>query len=425
LLIKCTTTKIIIALLLTLLRFEHALAGGYSLPPQTAKATTLGNAVTAGIDDPSAIYINPAGLSEVESNAIMSGLNYINTLSNVRNSGRRSINRHDDSFIPTLFANYHIPATNLTAGIGVYTPFGLAVTYDDDSFTRFAAVRAELKTVYVTPGIAWRPSPYLSVGGGVSFVHSSAVLSQAIFLGGPEGTLRITGTDNAFAYNVGILIKPHSQAKLGLTYRSRVDLNFNNADVKFRDAAVTGGAVTVVRAKDLHIPLPPVISAGFNWMINPDWAVEFAYDYTRWSEFRSLDARFSSALPALGGLVPIPGFAIPQNWKNTSTFRFGSSFKLPSNVQFRVGAILDETPIPGRTLSPAIPGADWLAITGGIGYASGNFTFDLGYMAVFYKDRRVNNDVLERGNPLNPVAPGSDNYQTFQNLVLINLGYRF
>ena len=414
-----------ISLVLVALSFGRVFAGGYALPPQTAKATTLGNAVTAGIDDPSAVYINPGALSGIEGNEVMAGLEYLNNISSVTNSGRRSTNRHPDNFIPTLFGNYHIPGTDLTAGIGLYAPFGLVVSYDGDSFTRFATVRTELKTAYLTPAIAWNPLPYLSVGAGASFVHSTALLSQRVFLGGPEASLRISGHDDAFAYNLGVLIKPSQELKIGITYRSRVDLNFDNSEVRFIDAAVTGGAVTRVRTKAVHVPLPPVISAGVNWRINPDWAVEFVYDYTRWSEFQNLSGQFNSPLPALGGAVLIPGFTIPQNWKNTSTLRFGSSFNLLENVQLRAGLDLDKTPIPSRTLSPAIPGADWLAATAGVGYTWKKLKVDVGYMAVFYKERKVNNDVLEGGNPLNPVAPGPDKYKTFQNIVLINLGYRF
>jgi len=417
--------KIFILLFVAALPARSAFAGGYAIPPQTAKATTLGNAVTAGIDDPSAVYINPAGLAEIEGNEILGDLNYINNISSVTNSGRRSGNTQDDNFIPALFGNYHIPSTDLTAGIGVYAPFGLSVSYDSNSFTRFASIQTKLKTFYITPSLAWRPLPYLSVGAGASFVHSSAVLSQAVYLGGPEGRLRITDSDDGFAYNLGIIVKPVSQVKLGLTYRSRVNLSFNNADVTFFDSPITGGAATLARAQGVHVPLPPVISTGINWMINPAWSVEFAYDYTRWTEFQSLNARFNPFLPALGGAVPIPGFTIPENWKNTSTLRFGTAYQLLESLQLRGGMILDQTPIPNRTLGPGIPGADWLAVTGGVGYNWKKFTVDLGYMAVFYKTRTVNNDVLEGGNPSNPVAPGPDKYHTFQNLVLISVKYRF
>src|ERR1043166_7510286 len=147
------TAETFIALLMLTLSLDDALAGGYAIPAQTAKATNLGNAATAGIDDPSAVYINPAALSEIKGNEIMGGLHYINNISSVTNSGRRSTNRHDDNFIPTLFGNYHIPGTDLTAGVGLYAPFGLAVSYDGDSFTRFSSVQTQLKTAYLTPAV--------------------------------------------------------------------------------------------------------------------------------------------------------------------------------------------------------------------------------------------------------------------------------
>ena len=129
-------------------------AGGYAIPPQTAKTQSMGSAATAGVNDPSAVYVNPAALSQVDGNQILAGLTYINTIGSVKNSGARSRNLHDDDFLPNLFANYHIPNSNFSLGIGSYTPFGLATTYKPGSFTRYAAERSELRTIFVTPTIA-------------------------------------------------------------------------------------------------------------------------------------------------------------------------------------------------------------------------------------------------------------------------------
>lgn len=405
--------------LLPLVAAPAAFGGGYAIPPQTASGIGLANAVTAGVTDPSAVYVNPGALTEVGGNQIMGGLIYINTISSIKNSGRTSVNRHDDSFIPTLFANYHIPNTDLTAGIGLYAPFGLATTYDAGSFTRFGAIRSELKTLYVTPSIAWKVNPYISVGGGLSFVHSSALFSRALFLGpGTEGRLRLTDTDNGYTFNVGILAKPHENIKFGFTYRSRVDLNFDTGTAKVADAT---GAISTARSKGTQIPLPPVISMGIFWQISPSWSAEFVHDYTHWSEFRHLKARFTPSL--LGGTLP--GLFIQELWKNTSTLRLGTSYQLTNDLELRGGLILDETPIPGTTLSPSIPGADLLTLNGGIRYNWSRMTFDLGYMAAFYKTRKVATNVLEAGNPANPVAPGPDKYRTFQNLVSFHIRYRF
>lgn len=414
--------KFLSLLLLLALTFTRSelWAGGFAFSEQTAKAVGQASALTAGIDDPSAVFFNPAALNEIEGNQMLGGGMYIKTESSVTNSGMKSSNKRDDSFVPTFFANYHIPKSDLSLGFGVYSPFGLATTYGENSFTRFAAIRSELRTMYVTPSAAWKATPWLSVGGGVSFVHSSALLSRAVFLGGPEAKLRITETDNAYGYNVGILIKPNNQLKFGVTYRSRVNLDFADADVKF---SIPPGTST--EANGIHVPLPPIISTGVNWQITPSWSLELVYDYARWSEFEHLKASFKT--PLLGGVIP--GLFIPQDWKNSSTVRLGTAYEINESFKIRAGITADETPIPTHTLGPAIPGADLLSLNAGIGYSWKDIKIDFGYMAVFYKTRKITNNVIETGGSATaipfPGAPGRDKYETFQNFVAIHLGYRF
>jgi len=105
-------------------------AGGFMVPHQTARGLGLASAVTAGVDDPSAVYYNPAALGEVSGDNILISGSYINVINSVENGGRKAVNQHDDNFLATLFANYHVPGTDFTIGMGMYTPFGLATTYE-------------------------------------------------------------------------------------------------------------------------------------------------------------------------------------------------------------------------------------------------------------------------------------------------------
>ena len=109
---------------------NEALGGGFAIPHQSARGLGLSNAMTAGVNEPSAVYYNPAALSEVQGNMLLANGSYINVISDVENSGRKSVNKHDDNFLATLFGNYHIPGSDFTIGMGAYTPFGLATTYD-------------------------------------------------------------------------------------------------------------------------------------------------------------------------------------------------------------------------------------------------------------------------------------------------------
>ena len=435
-------TQVLVAVVLLALHSSDGFAGGFMVPHQTARGLGLASAVTAGIDDPSAVYYNPAALSEVSGNNLLVSGSYINVVSSLENGGRTAVNKHDDNFLASLFANYHIPGTDFTIGMGTYTPFGLATTYEQP-FARFAAQRTELKTIFVTPAISWHPSKYFSVGAGFSFVHASGLFSRAVCFAPPgvpdpitratgctvpggllEGRLRLTDTANAFTYNVGLLAKPTDNVKVGFSYRARTDLIFNDADVKFR--GVGFAANRSIKASVRPIPLPPVIDVGVFWQINQSGGAEFVYEHARWSEFKRFAAVFPPTTVFLG--TPIPGFNLPEKWKDTGTLRLGSYYSLNKNWEIRGGLTLGESPIPNRTLNPAIPGADQLSLNGGLGYKWGALSVDLGYAAVFYKTRRITNNELE-GLPATGVpfagAPGKDKYETFNNFVSVSFGYRF
>ncbi len=420
--------------MILLWKADAALGGGFTIPHQSARGLGLSNALTAGVNDPSAVYYNPAALGEVQGNVLLANGSYINVVNDVENSGRNSVNKHDDNFLATLFGNYHIPGTDFTAGIGTYTPFGLATTYDRD-FTRFAAQRTELRTIYVTPAISWHPSKQFSLGAGLSFVHASGLFTRALcfdsaactaIVGSPaEAHLRVTDTQNAFTYNLGVLIKPTDTLKFGLSYRARADIRFKDADVKLGGLGFAANPTTKADVKPL--PLPPVINAGVFWQVTPAWGTELVYEFTRWSEFKNFKASFAP-IPLFFGLAPVPGFNLPQDWKNTSSVRFGTSYAINKTWEIRGGLSYDGGPTPNRTLNPSIPGGDSITLNAGVGYKWDRFGIDAGYMAVLYKTRRVNNSELEgtpaTGIPFNG-APGKDKYETFNNFLSLSASYRF
>jgi long-chain fatty acid transport protein len=171
-----------------------------------------------------------------------------------------------------------------------------------------------------------------------------------------------------------------------------------------------------------------VVSAGINWQINPKWSLEFVYDWTKWNDLQQLRFTFEDTLPAAAGNVPIPSLTVSADWKNTSTLRLGTHFQLNKSWDFLAGIAIEETPIPSSTLGPLVPGADILTLNGGIGYTWKKLTITLSYMAVFYENREVQNDILEAEQtaiPAQPFTPGPDKYETFNNFVSFSLGYRF
>jgi len=416
----------------------NALAGGYAIAEQTTRAVGVANARTAGVNDPSAVYHNPAALTEIDGNQLFGSINYINVQSNVQNSGDKSINRQNHNFIPTFFGNIHIPESKFTLGLGFYAPFGLSVSYDEDAFTRYAIIDAELSPYYINGAVGWRPSEMIAIGAGVSYVGASATLSRAIYLDallgfpGPslsDASAKINGRTETATFNLGLLLKhPSLPLKFGITYRGRAFLDLKGADVKFQDAAILGGTETRTKVSKGSLVLPTVVSAGINWQINRKWSLEFVYDWTKWNDLQQFRFTFEDSLPAAGGAVPIPSLTASANWKNTSTLRLGTHFQLNESWDFLAGIAIDETPIPSSTLSPLVPGADILTLNGGVGYTWRKLTLTFSYIAVFYQDREVQNDILEAEQtliPAQPFTPGPDKYEIFNNFVSLSLKYRF
>lgn len=402
----------------------RSFAGGYFVPYQTARAVGLSNAVIAGVTDPSAVFYNPAALSEVDGNQLMLTGTYINVVNSVENGGRTAINSHDDNFAGSLFGSYHLAGTDFSGGIGLYAPFGLVNSYHD-RFTRFAARHSELKTYYLTPAIAWRPFPFVSLGAGISFVRASALLSRSFCFdpvfgcafAGVEEKIRLKDSDNTYAYNVGILLKPAKTIKIGFGYRGRADLHFDKADTK-----LSGVAAVKTKADIRPLPLPAIIDAGLFWRPITAWGVELVYEYQQWRRFKDLTVKF--AQPVFG----IQSITLARKWKDTRTLRLGGFYRLNEDWEFRGGTSVGESPIPNKTLNPAIPGADFFALNGGVGYRWDSVLLDLGYQAVFYKTRKVSNAQLEGAPPPGfpfSGAPGKDKYKTFNNFISASVGYRF
>lgn len=403
-------------------------AGGYYIPHQTARGVGLSNALTAGVDDPSAVYYNPAALGEIEGNQLLLSGSYINVVSSVENSGDKAFNEGRHNLSGSLFGNYHLNGTDFNLGLGIYSPFGLATSYSDD-FTRFAARQSQLRTYYLTPAVSWNPSPYFSMGAGASYIHASALLSRSLCfdpvlgcanhaLVAAEERIRLKDTDNTYGFNVGALVKPTDKIKIGFSYRGQTDLHFDNARAK-----LTGDFGPLNRKADVRpIPLPWILNVGFFYQINPAWGAEVVYERQGWSKFKDITAKFPN--PPFG----ISSITLPRKWNDTNTVRLGSFYRLNKNWELRGGLGLEQGPMPNRTLNPSIPGGDVLTLNGGIGYKWERFSLDLGYQAIFYKSKKVANGELEGAVPPGQPfagAPGRDKYRTFNNFVTVSAGYRF
>ena len=130
----------------------------------------------------------------------------------------------------TGFYVYNL-ARDWKLGVALVPLMGLAGDYSDTWAGRYIIEKEALITYALNPVVSYRIPDWLSIGGGMSVV--GAYFSGQTAINNPDpalgdGELKLKSTTVSFGGNVGVLVEPVSGTRLGVTYRSPVNLHFND-----------------------------------------------------------------------------------------------------------------------------------------------------------------------------------------------------
>src|SRR5437764_6892721 len=147
---------------------------GSRIPNQDAAAIARGNAFVATADNPSAMYYNPAGISQLEGqNAQAGSLFYLNIYADYESpSGAKTKNITKIIPVPQLGYTLTLKDMPFSFGLGVYAPFGLGLEWPDNAPFRNAALEADLAYITVNLVVAWLPDPTLLLEDEPNFDYS-------------------------------------------------------------------------------------------------------------------------------------------------------------------------------------------------------------------------------------------------------------
>jgi len=433
--------RVLAVLSVVALSATSARAAGFRLPEAGAKAMGMGFAFTAQADDPSAIYFNPAGLTQLDGQNVKVGATYVREnggtftgTTPLSGGAQISETQKDLTFlIPNAFYTRKV-SPRLVYGIGLFAPFGLGQEYEsrDTSYFRNQITKIELMTLAVNPTVAWKVNDMLSVGAGLDFLYGKARLEKTgvVFLGPPVNNLNIfkldlDGDGTAWGYNVGLLLTPSRQVRVGFAYRSPFHLQIKDGDVTLfgidntvpfvppgvTAATVFGGtSFTTKGSTTLNLPATAALGVAYT---RDRLTLEADVDWTFWHSYRALDIdiRDNKAL--------LPDSHTPKDWNDTAAFYVGGEYRVTDPLALRLGFRYDPTPVPAATMGPELPDADRLYYCAGAGYKHAGWTFDVAYMYIDKKDRTVNNINLTAGTGFNGTWKGD------AHLVALDIGYRF
>jgi long-chain fatty acid transport protein len=328
--------------------------------------------------------------------------------------------------VPTLF--YARPLTDerdFWFGLAVTSPWGLGVDYDDDWFGRYDSIETRLTTINLSPSVAYRVTDWLSIGAGVNIEYADAKLSSALpdtlAPGGPsaatDGVNKFTGDSFGAGFNVGVLLKPRPDTKIGLHYRSAVqhDLEGRVKVTNLQGALAAGNGRFTADAK---LNEPDVASIGIVHEPIPGTRLFAEAQWSNWSRFQELRVKFDDGQA---------DSVRTQDWKDTWSFYGGIEQRLLDRWTVRAGAGYEPTPTVDAHRSTSLPDGDRLRLAVGLSYEwSEQLRIDFGYAHVFADRENID---LTRSFYDGSAAAGSVTTRARANLFIndfaLRVSYRF
>jgi long-chain fatty acid transport protein len=404
-----------------------SLASGFALIEQSVSSmgTAYANG-SSGMDDASTIFFNPATMTRLQGSNVSGGIHVIHSSTDVDakgtyNSANPTIdavglggvstgnNGKDDISLTAAVPHggySHQLNDQMWVGLSINSYFGLKTKYDNDWVGRYHAIKSDLKTVNFNPTFAFAVTETTSIGLGVNALYADGELTNAVDAG--LGTLqavppgsppffwepgssdldsraKLEGDDWGYGWNVGLMLEPTSSSRIGLHYRSKVDLTLDGS------ARVSGPLVNFDNDAELDVTLPASASVSALHAFNPRWTVMADITWTKWDDLDELRAEID---PSGKNTVPVKSSLTKLNWENSIRVAAGASYRYNKTWLFRSGVAYDESPVPKDSLrSPRVPDADRIWVTLGANYRySKALTFDFGYAHLFVDDPELLTD---------------------------------
>lgn len=408
-----------------------AYAGGFMLQEQSQ--LEIGRAFSGGAaaaDDPSTVFYNPAGMTELTGIQMSTGATLLFIDSHQRDMGSTitrttgvllgpssatPINGGDGGNpfapvvpVPTTYATAQISQSNLWLGFGLSAPFGLKLRYAPDFVGRYNSTYSNLLTLNAQPSFAWRVNDRLSIGGGLDVQYAKVTLEGAMppvsllsalpVAAPPTDTkAKLSGDDIALGWNAGVLLKLNGGLRIGLHYRSQVKHDLKGAS----ELSSFSGTLAVLNGRtSIRSPLtlPGSITASVSFPLDGKTRFMATGRHYNWSVFDKLRVVFPD------GSISAKDYQYRDSWSLSAGLEHTRSDRLT----LRAGAMFDRTPTNPAFLSTRVPDGDRSWLSAGLSYRlSPHLTLNASYAHVFIEQQTL----VRRENFLGSPGPIAVDYR--------------
>jgi long-chain fatty acid transport protein len=400
-------------------------ATGFRLPDQDAFATARGEAFVATADNPSAIYYNPAGMTQLPGQNFRAGIYGID-LEPEYQSPSGGTYENDDKLhaVPQLFYTYSLEKCPVTLGLGAYAPFGLGIEWPQDTGFRTVGTKASLAYFTVSPAIAWQVGDTLSLGAALTVNYSQVDLRQGMLWPAQDyDQFRFEGSGWDVGYILGIRWQAHQKLSFGGVFRSTTEVTYqghtsarNTVPLPSPPAPFPVGTFSTRTGAKATFDFPLEFVVGVSYRPTPAWNFEFNAEYTGWNSLGTVMIRQDAAFPPL---LP-QDIPLVLNWEPSWYYEFGATRYLRNGWHVSAGYIFNENSVPDANYQPLVADLDRHFFSAGVGKKGQRWNFDVAYQFGYGPTRTVS------GSAPSPAGQSADgDYSYISHAILVTVGRHF
>lgn len=343
-------------------------AGGFQVALQGQKQIGMGHIGAPFKLDAASIYFNPGALPMLETkfsgtlgvSPIFSSVAFQNEEYNYNSSTNNPVGTPFSAF-----ANYIINE-KISVGLGVYTPFGSSVVWDDDWAGRYLIQNIKLQAFFIQPTVGYKITDNIGIGAGFIYATGNVGINRAVPIPAGDGssTVELTAGATGFGGNFGVYMDLIEKLHVGLTYKTNITMEAKGGDAKFKDIpASISSSFPADNKFDANLNLPGSVNLGLGYDLGEKLTLAAEFNYSFWSVYDSLNFDFETNTSSLEDSKNA------RLYENTLTIRLGAQYKLNEKLTPRVGFYYDPSPIQDEYFAPETPNCDNLGFTAGLSYA--------------------------------------------------------
>ena len=241
----------------------------------------------------------------------------------------------------------------LRFGLAVFSDYGLGGDYGKTWVGRYYITEASLITGKVNPSLAYEVNDWFSVGAGFSFGVGRLTFQSKInnaAPGVPDGGFSLESWDEAFGAKVGILLKPISKLRIGLTYQSPEDYKFGFRPHVTDLGPLLGRIRERIAGVKTNVPLtePQQVMLSGLYEVLPKWSLLADVGWQNWSAFSEFPVGISS---------PKQTTTVDANlhFSDTCHVAIGQQLQIGEKLLWSAGFAYDSAPVSKANRDAVLP----------------------------------------------------------------------